>query len=184
MNILQEEADILLVLRFQEGVHPLNRQFDIRHDSFGPFAEPGRRGNRAVGLDPFRFVGSSRELNVLDPRDAAVLEAGHHVCLGWEILTEADCDQNRVQILRVDDDLSDLEEFILDEDFSDDDEFDFDEEDYYEIICPECGNIYITEFESFENNTVACPDCGAPFKLNEEVASCCGEDGCDCHQEI
>ncbi|MBC3900067.1 CD1247 N-terminal domain-containing protein [Acetobacterium malicum] len=84
----------------------------------------------------------------------------------------------------VDDDLSDLEEFILDEDFSDDDEFEFDEEDYYEIICPECGNIYITEFEAFENNAVVCPDCGAPFKLNEEVASCCGEDGCDCHQEI
>jgi frataxin-like iron-binding protein CyaY len=84
----------------------------------------------------------------------------------------------------VDDDLSDLEEFILDEDFDGDEDFEFDEEDYYEIICPECGNIYITEFESFENNTVACPDCGAPFKLNEEVASCCGEDGCDCHQEI
>ena len=71
----------------------------------------------------------------------------------------------------VDDDLSDLEEFILDEDFSDDDEFDFDEEDYYEIICPECGNIYITEFESFEINMVSCPVCCDPFILNFDVAS-------------
>lgn len=83
----------------------------------------------------------------------------------------------------VDDDLSELEEFILDEDLMDDEDFEFNEEEFYEIICPECGNVYITEFESFENDTVICPDCGAPFKLNETI-SCCGEDGCDCHQEI
>jgi predicted RNA-binding Zn-ribbon protein involved in translation (DUF1610 family) len=83
----------------------------------------------------------------------------------------------------VDDDLSDLEEFILDEDFLDDDDEDLDD-DYYEVICPECGNVFITDFESFEDDSVVCPECGEPFILDETVSSCCGEDGCDCHQEV
>ncbi|MGV8907265.1 MAG: CD1247 N-terminal domain-containing protein [Acetobacterium sp.] len=85
----------------------------------------------------------------------------------------------------VDDDLTDLEEFILDEEdlLDDDDDFEFDDDDYYEVVCPECGNVYITELESFENDAVICPDCGTPFHLEEEI-SCCGEDGCDCGQEV
>lgn len=81
----------------------------------------------------------------------------------------------------VDDDLSDLEEFIFDEEFLDED--DLEDDDYYEVICPECGNVYITEFDAFEDNSVACPECGEPFILDEAI-TCCGEDGCDCHQEV
>ncbi|MGD9473424.1 MAG: CD1247 N-terminal domain-containing protein [Eubacteriaceae bacterium] len=97
-------------------------------------------------------------------------------------LTEAQEDLE-TYVEMVDDDLSDLEEFILDEDFLDDDDEDLDD-DYYEVICPECGNVFITDFESFEDDSVVCPECGEPFILDETVSSCCGEDGCDCHQEV
>ncbi|WKY43433.1 transcriptional regulator [Eubacteriaceae bacterium ES2] len=97
-------------------------------------------------------------------------------------LTEAQEDLE-TYVEMVDDDLSDLEEFILDEDFIDDDDEDLDD-DYYEVICPECGNVFITDFESFEDDSVVCPECGEPFILDESVSSCCGEDGCDCHQEV
>lgn len=100
-------------------------------------------------------------------------------------LTEAQ-EELEEYIEMVDEDLTDIEEFILDEEglFSDDDDdYDYDDDDYYEVICPACGNAYITEFESFENDAVICPDCGEHFCLDEEI-SCCGEDGCDCHQEV
>ena len=37
------------------------------------------------------------------------------------------------------------------------------------VICPECGETYLTDFESFEEDDVSCPACGAPFKLEESV---------------
>ena len=52
----------------------------------------------------------------------------------------------------IDDDLTELEEFILDEDwdeeYDDFDDVDFDDDDdYYEVVCPKCGTVYITDFE-------------------------------------
>lgn len=44
-----------------------------------------------------------------------------------------------------------------------------DDDDLYEVICPECGETYLTDFESFEEDDVSCPACGAPFKLEESV---------------
>lgn len=87
----------------------------------------------------------------------------------------------------IDEDLGDLEEFVADEDFSEEDDWDedddWDEEEYYEINCPECGNIYFTEFEAFEMDAVSCPECGAHFHLNESPQVSCDDPGCDCHRE-
>lgn len=65
--------------------------------------------------------------------------------------------------------LSDIVEFfdVLAED--DDEDYDEDDDDLYEVICPECGETYLTDFESFEEDDVSCPACGAPFKLEESV---------------
>ncbi|MEG0075257.1 MAG: transcriptional regulator [Eubacterium sp.] len=87
----------------------------------------------------------------------------------------------------IDDDLTDLEEFILDEDNWDDDDdtYDFsdDDDDYYEVVCPKCGSVYITDFESFEDDEVFCPDCGEQFHLEEKVVNeLTQEETCQCGQ--
>ena len=77
----------------------------------------------------------------------------------------------------IDEDLDDLEEFVMDlalddedwDDLFDDDDFDDDDDDLYEVICPECGEEYYTDFESFEDNDVYCPFCEAHFELGEDV---------------
>ena len=76
----------------------------------------------------------------------------------------------------IDDDMTDLEEYVLGEEgFLDDDDEDFDEyededdDDLYEVICPNCGSSYLTDFESFEEDDVFCPECGEQFKLDEKV---------------
>ena len=131
-------------------------------------------------VDGLALDQSSNEGKVL----VQVLDILEDIVDALDGITEAQ-EELEEYVEMVDDDLSDLEDFLMDEDdfMDDDDDYDFDDEDYYEVICPECGNVYITEFESFENNSVVCPDCGAPFKLDEEI-NCCGEDGCDCHQEV
>ncbi|WKY46816.1 transcriptional regulator [Eubacteriaceae bacterium ES3] len=130
-------------------------------------------------MDGLEIDGTTSEGKVL----FQVMDILEDVVDALDGLTEAQEDlESYVEM--VDDDLSDLEEFILDEDFDDEDDYDELDDDFYEVICPECGNVFITEFEAFEDDSVVCPECGEPFILDESVSSCCGEDGCDCHQEV
>ncbi|MGL4546469.1 MAG: hypothetical protein ACRCUV_00375, partial [Eubacterium aggregans] len=50
-----------------------------------------------------------------------------------------------------------------------DDEYYEDDDDLYEVICHSCGSAYLTDFESFEEDEVFCPECGEQFKLEEKV---------------
>ncbi len=72
--------------------------------------------------------------------------------------------QNYVEM--IDDDMTDIEDYILDMDGIDDDD---DDDDLYEVICPNCGAEYLTDFESFEDDDVVCPECGEKFILEEKV---------------
>lgn len=76
----------------------------------------------------------------------------------------------------IDEDLSDLEDFVYDEDFED--EFD-------EFECPNCGTIlYVDEddFDEFGNVEIACPDCGEEYVITDDFGCCC--DCCDDEEEV
>ncbi len=82
----------------------------------------------------------------------------------------------------IDDDLTDVEEFLLDEE---EDEDYFDDEDYYEVVCPNCGSTYLADFTDFEEDAVFCPDCGEQFHLGDDVLQKLShehDDACDCGQ--
>ena len=86
-------------------------------------------------------------------------------------LTEAH-DELPSHVAMTHDDMTDLEDYLVDEDeayVSDDDDDDDDDEDLYEVICPNCGAEYLTDFESFEEDDVICPECGEKFVLEERV---------------
>ena len=82
----------------------------------------------------------------------------------------------------LDEDLGDVEEVLLDMDDEDDDEgwddedecdgdcdaCDFcddcgycDDEDYYEILCPSCGETVCFDGSAFDEETLLCPACGS-----------------------
>lgn len=69
----------------------------------------------------------------------------------------------------IDEDLDDLEEFVMDFDLDDEDIDELLDDDLYEVVCPECGEEYYTDFESFEDNDVYCPFCEAHFELEDDV---------------
>lgn len=87
----------------------------------------------------------------------------------------------------IDDDISDLEEFVLDcveDDDEIDDDYDFEEDDdLYEVVCPKCGKVYLSDFDSFEKNEVFCPSCGEHFVLEESIAEkLIHDDDCQCDE--
>ena len=78
----------------------------------------------------------------------------------------------------LDEDLGDVEEVLLDLDDEDDcdccdcdcdgdcDSCDcdcdcFDDEDYYEILCPSCGETVCFDGSAFDEETLLCPACGS-----------------------
>lgn len=82
----------------------------------------------------------------------------------------------------LDEDLGDVEEVLLDMDDEDDDEewddedecdgdcdaCDFcddcgycDDEEYYEILCPSCGETVCFDGSAFDEETLLCPACGS-----------------------
>ena len=86
------------------------------------------------------------------------------------------------QIDAVDEDLDDLEkDYYEDEDDlddDDDDEDDEDEEDYYEVECPNCGEVICLDEDVLCEESVSCPNCG-----NKLLNLCDTDCDCDCHHD-
>ena len=60
----------------------------------------------------------------------------------------------------LDSDLGDVEEVLLD---LDDDCFDCDDDEYFEIVCPACGDV-INFDSSIDPENLRCPNCGEKFE--------------------
>lgn len=87
------------------------------------------------------------------------------------------------QIDAVDEDLANLEEDFYGEDECDcgceDDEDD--DEDYYEVICPKCGDTIYLDEDMIAEGSIDCPNCGENLEfdleaMEEEEHDC----GCGC----
>lgn len=74
----------------------------------------------------------------------------------------------------LDEDLGDLEEDYYEFDDDEDDDFEIDpDEDYYEVICPTCGDTICLDEGMIEEGSINCPNC------NELLEFDFGEDCCD-----
>ncbi len=97
----------------------------------------------------------------------------------------AECKELRDYIEEVDEDLSFVEDDLYDDEDEDEDEdedFDFDDEDeddddeanFYEAVCPSCGEVVCFD-DSLDPEDITCPACGEKFSC-----LCDGDcDGCD-----
>ena len=74
----------------------------------------------------------------------------------------------------LDEDLGDVEEYLFGEDECDCDDDDCDccdccDDGFFEIECPECGEIICVD-EDFEGDVIECPACNKQFKIEDEDA--------------
>ena len=84
----------------------------------------------------------------------------------------------------IDEDLGELEDdyYDLDEEEDGDDYFG---EEYYEVVCPTCGDTICLDEEMLDEGEMACPNCGEHLEFDLDDVDCdCGcehdHDGCDC----
>lgn len=106
--------------------------------------------------DPYKEMFTNI-LDLLDDMAASITDAEDHI---------TDLDE---YIREVDEDLEAVEDFLDEE---------CEEDDFYTIICPECGEEFSVDEEIAESGEVICPNCGEEleFDLND-LTECDGDCG-------
>lgn len=123
------------------------------------------------GLD---FKADTPEKKIL----AAVIDLLDDMALAVTELEE-DIDYLSDYAEELDSDLGDVERDIYecDDDDCDCDCCDDEDEDYYEAVCPKCGEIIYLDEDLLECDDILCPECGE--KLICELDDC----DCDCCED-
>lgn len=75
------------------------------------------------------------------------------------------CDDLADQIDEIDQDLSIVEDDLYDEDDDDFDDFDEDGE-YYEVVCPKCGDEICVSEDILIEGGIECPKCGENLEFD------------------
>ncbi|MBQ5312708.1 MAG: hypothetical protein J6K30_01490 [Oscillospiraceae bacterium] len=114
---------------------------------------------------------------------------------------ESDMDQAYEELDAIDEDLTDIEDFLWEDededdcdccdcDCDDDDECDCcdcedDDELFdggiYEITCPKCGEIVCMDEDMLFSPDCGCPNCGTSFEIDFDGVECCDDEDCCCH---
>lgn len=87
---------------------------------------------------------------------------------GLEILSE--------QVDAVDEDLDELESIVY-EDF---DDYDDEDDDFFEVECPNCGEIICLDEGVLEDGSINCPNCEELLEFDIDCGCGCG---CGCEED-
>lgn len=112
---------------------------------------------------------------------------------------ESDMDQAYEELDAIDEDLTDIEDFLWEDEDEDDDCdcCDCDDDDcdccdcedddelfdggIYEITCPKCGEIVCMDEDMLFSPDCGCPNCGTSFEIDFDGVECCDDEDCCCH---
>ena len=98
----------------------------------------------------------------------AMIELLEDVAMTVEDLEDG-CAELCEQIDAVDEDLSNLEDYVYDDE---DDDEDYDD-DVYEVECPACHDIVYLDEDMLAEGEIACPNCGTNLEFDFDC-------DCDC----
>lgn len=100
------------------------------------------------------------------------------------VALESECADLREYVEELDDDLASVEDDVYgdaDDEDSEEDEDDEDDEDedgdFYEVVCPNCGETVCFD-DSIDPENIRCPACGEKFDCTCD-GNCDSCDGCD-----
>lgn len=102
----------------------------------------------------------------------SIIELLEDMALTVEDLEDG-CAELCEQIDAVDEDLSNLEDFI----YEDEDEDGIHDDEVYEVECPACHDVVFLDEDMLAEGEIACPNCGTnlEFDLECDCGSDCGE---------
>ena len=128
------------------------------------------------------FDENSKEAKLYD----AIIDTLDEIAMAITDLEENQDEMNELVSI-IDEDLGELENDYYDLDDDDEDEDDFsDEDEYYEVVCPTCGDTICLDEDMLDEGEISCPNCGEHLEFDlDELDGCdCGcDDCCDCGKE-
>ena len=107
----------------------------------------------------------------------AIIELLEDVALTVEDLEDG-CAELCEQIDAVDEDLSNLEDYVYDdEDYEDED---YEDDEVYEVTCPACNDIVYLDEDMLAEGDIACPNCGTNLEFDFDCdCGCCDNEAED-----
>jgi len=72
------------------------------------------------------------------------------------------------QVDAVDEDLADLEDYVYEDLNSDDFKTCEDEEMFYEVECPNCGEVITIDEDILDEGSIECPNCGEELEFEDD----------------
>ena len=107
----------------------------------------------------------------------AIIELLEDVALTVEDLEDG-CAELCEQIDAVDEDLSNLEDYVYDdEDYEDED---YEDDEVYEVTCPVCNDIVYLDEDMLAEGEIACPNCGTNLEFDFDCdCGCCDNEAED-----
>ena len=133
-------------------------------------------------LKGLSFDENSKEAKLYD----AIIDTLDEIAMAITDLEENQDEMNELVSI-IDEDLGELENDYYDLDDDDEDEDDFsDEDEYYEVVCPTCGDTICLDEDMLDEGEISCPNCGEHLEFDlDELDGCdCGcDDCCDCGKE-
>ena len=124
-------------------------------------------------MNGLSFDPDSKEAKVFE----AIIDALDDVSMA---ITDLEENQGEIEELVsiIDEDLGELEDDYYDLDDEDDSD---DEDEYYEVVCPKCGDSICLDEEMLEEGEMSCPNCGELLEFDlDDLAECHCDDHCDC----
>ena len=108
----------------------------------------------------------------------AIIELLEDVALTVEDLEDG-CAELCEQIDAVDEDLSNLEDYVYDDEEDYEDE-DFEDDEVYEVTCPACNDIVYLDEDMLAEGEIACPNCGTNLEFDFDCdCGCCDNEAED-----
>ena len=105
----------------------------------------------------------------------AVIELLEDIALTVEDLEDG-CAELCEQIDAVDEDLSNLEDYVYD----DEEDYEDEDDEVYEVTCPACNDIVYLDEDMLAEGEIACPNCGTNLEFDFDCDCDCCEGDCDC----
>ena len=107
----------------------------------------------------------------------AIIELLEDVALTVEDLEDG-CAELCEQIDAVDEDLSNLEDYVYDDEEDYEDE-DFEDDEVYEVTCPACNDIVYLDEDMLAEGEIACPNCGTNLEYDFDCDCDCCDGECE-----
>ena len=105
----------------------------------------------------------------------AFIELLEDVALTVEVLEDG-CAALCEQIDAVDEDLSNLEDYVYD----DEEDYEDEDDEVYEVTCPACNDIDYLDEDMQAEGEIACPNSGTNLEFEFDCDCDCCDGDCDC----